>query len=293
MPRLIVAVKWGASGGRRAILAPGERVQVGRSELAQLVVPHDAQMSSVHFEITWDGRECRFRDLNSLRGTLLNGEAGLVEGVVASGDWLKAGETVISVHREGATPPRSEEESTARFAAAETALTTLRIAASQERLYAVLDGARDERIHELLRESVEEHGSLYDGVQGAALAEVAPYLVHLPAGSRLLDALVREGWGRRWGIYLTSLQRFTAVRRHLRRFLMVTDGRTDERLYFRFYDPTALTIFLRSCHEGQSSQFFDVIGDFIAEDGLSLATFPGPARANGSLLDDDVTIEAR
>ena len=292
-------MKWGPSGGRRAILAPGERLQVGRTELSQLVVPHDAQMSSVHFEIKWDGHECRFRDLDSVRGTLLNGESGLVEGVVASGDWLKAGETVISVHREGATPPRAEEGelkppvAAARAAAAEQALVVLRVAAAQERLYAVLDGARDDRIHELLRESVEEHGSLYDGVQGAALAEVAPYLVHLPVGSRLLDSLVHEGWGRRWGIYLTSLQRFTAVRRHLRRFLLVTDGRTEERVYFRFYDPAALTIFVRSCHPGQSSRFFDGIGEYLAEDGLSLATFPGLERADGSLLDDDVTIETR
>ena len=297
--RLIVAVKWGLSGGRRAILAPGDVVLVGRSELSQLVVPHDAQMSSMHFEITWDGHECRFRDLESARGTLLNGESGRAFGVVASGDWLKAGETVISVHREGATPPRSDDEegktpaAHARVAAAEQALAQLRVMASREQLYAVLDGARDDRIHELLRESVEEHGSLYDGVQGAALAEVAPYLVRLPAGSRLLDSLVREGWGRRWGIYLTSPQRFTGVRRHLRRFLMVTDGATEERLYFRFYDPCALTIFLKSCHPGQASEFFEYIGDYLAEEGLSLSTFPSPDRARRALVDDSSTIDAR
>lgn len=280
-----MAVKWGPCDGRKAVLVPGEMIRVGRSELAQIVVPHDTQMSSVHFEISWDGHECRFRDLKSARGTLLNGEPGLLEGVVASGDWLKAGETVLSVHREGATPPRSDDDEAktsvarARAAAAEEALVQLRGAASREWLYAVLDGARDDRIHELLRESVEEHGSLYEGVQGAALAEVAPYLVCLPAGSRLLDSLVREGWGRRWGIYLTSPQPFKAVRRHLRRFLMVTDARTEERLYFRFYDPSALTIFLRSCHPGQASEFFDEIGAYLSEDGLALATFPSPVPA--------------
>lgn len=283
--RVIVAVKWGPLDGRKVVISPGEVICVGRSERAGLVVPHDALMSAAHFEVSWDGVECRFRDLKSATGTLLNGEAGVSAGVVANGDWLKAGETVFTVHLEGATPAREAEDdeegeksegeveladqsahAEARTAgeAAEKALLVLRGEVEQEPLYAVLDGARDKRIRELLRESVEEHRTLYDGVQGEALGEVAPYLVRLPPGSRLLEALVREGWGRRWGIFLTSRQPFREVRRHLRRFLMVEDE-TGETLYFRYYDPWVLQRFLPTCTALQKDEFAKNILTFFAE----------------------------
>ena len=53
-------------------------------------------------------------------------------------------------------------------------------------LYAVLDAARDDRVLTVVRESVEEYRSLYEGIEGEALAHVAPYLVSPPKGSRLL-----------------------------------------------------------------------------------------------------------
>src|SRR5512133_68857 len=108
--RVIVAVKWGPLDGRRAVLSPGEVLRVGRGERAGLVVPHDRQMSALHLELSWDGSRCQFRDLDSATGTLRNGEAGLTSGDLANGDWLKAGETVLTVHFEGATPARDSED---------------------------------------------------------------------------------------------------------------------------------------------------------------------------------------
>lgn len=292
--RVIVAVKWGSLDGRKVVISPGEVVCVGRSERAGLVVPHDALMSAAHFEVSWDGVECRFRDLKSAKGTLLNGEAGVSAAVVVNGDWLKAGETVFTVHLEGATPARLQKivdeeaevdvkggakneasDQTAKAVkiiedrrvreAVQKALAMLKAEADKEPLFAVLDRARDKRIGELLQESVEEHRSLYDGVQGEALAEVAPYLVRLPAESRLLEALVQEGWGKRWGIYLTSKQPFKEVRRHLRRFLMVEMEETEELLYFRFYDPRTLRTFLPASTRMQSCDFFTKMSSFIVE----------------------------
>lgn len=276
--RVIVAVKWGPLDGRKVVISPGEVVCVGRSERAGLVVPHDALMSAAHFEVSWDGVECRFRDLKSAKGTLINGETGVSAGGVANGDWLKAGGTVFTVHLEGATPARdddewgeddenrSEQEERERLKAANDVLVVLSKTAETETLYAVLDGARDKRIRELLRESVEEYRSLYEGVQGEALSEVAPYLVQLPSGSRLLDALVQEGWGKRWGIYLTSSQPLKEVRKHLRRFLLVEEEETGRRLYFRFYDPWALRVFLKTCSPAQVGAFKELIKYFIVEE---------------------------
>src|SRR5882672_8131362 len=94
--RVIVAVKWGPSAGRKAVVAPGEVLRVGRGALADLVIPGDTQLSAVHLEVAWDGQRCRFRDLQSARGTQRNGESGLGEGELEHGDWLKAGDTVLT-----------------------------------------------------------------------------------------------------------------------------------------------------------------------------------------------------
>lgn len=293
--RVIVAVKWGPLDGRRAVLAPGDVLRVGRGERAGLVVPHDRLMSALHLELSWDGSRCHFRDLGSATGTLRNGESGLTEGDLANGSWLKAGETVLTVHLEGATPARDaeihlDEESESaraqrivRAESAERALQTLNVAAAKAPLHAVLDAARDRRILELCRESVEEHRSLYDGVEGETMAHVAPYLVRLPAGSRLLASLVREGWGRRWGVYLTCALPFTEVRRHLRRFLMVEMEGSRERMYFRFYDPRTLATFLPSCSPRQAQEFFGSAGSFLLEgEGAALIRYARPAEPTAS-----------
>src|SRR5579871_2355066 len=192
--RVIVAVKWGPLHGKKAIVAPGETLRVGRGGLADLVVAADGQMSPLHVEVSWDGERCRFRDLNSARGTLHNGEGGVAEGELRNGDWLKAGETVLTVHVEGATParppsfdPDQDEEAqaireAARAASAEEALAAIRKAVDGP-LYAVLDAARDRRILELCREAVEEERSLYEGIEGETMAHVAPYLVPLSPDS--------------------------------------------------------------------------------------------------------------
>lgn len=256
--RAIVAVKWGPLQGQKTILEPGTTKRFGRAEWADFAVPHDRQMSGVHFEVAWDGASARVRDLDSVTGTLIDGEPGRREGVVERGGWIKAGDTVFTIHLEGATPPREEEGSVPLpSAAAVAALAALEAEAARAPLFAVLDAARDERILELLRESVEEVRSLYDGNAGEAMAEVAPYLVRLTAGSRLLRSLVLEGWGKRWGIYLTSQEAFKDVRRHWRRLLIVVSDVTGERLYFRFYDPGALRLVLPTC---DPRQIQDLVG---------------------------------
>jgi hypothetical protein len=293
--RVIVAVKWGPLDGRRAVLAPGEVLRVGRGERAGLVVPHDRQMSALHLELSWDGARCHFRDLKSASGTVRNGEEGLTEGDLANGDWLKVGETVLTVHLEGATPardPADEDDEAlaaqrrARAVSAEAALQTLEHEAAKAPLYAVVDAARDRRILELCRESVEEHRSLYDGVEGETMAHVAPYLIRLPAGSRLLGALVREGWGSRWGVYLTSPLPFTEVRRHLRRFLMVELEESGDRMYFRFYDPRTLMTFIPSCSPRQAQEFFGSASAFFFEgEGAALIPCARPAELSFESLE--------
>jgi hypothetical protein len=277
--RAIVEVRWGPLRGKKAILAPGASLRVGRTERADFVVEHDRQMSAAHFELGWDGTACRLASVTRDAETALNGEP-VQAAAVENGDWIKAGETIFSVYFEERTPPR-RGSGAGMTPVRESALAAL--AAAPAPLFAVLDAARDDRILEIVRESVEEHRSLYDGIQGEALGEVAPYLVALPRGARLLARLVAEGWGRRWGIYLTVERPFDEVRRHLRRFLMVVDEANEQRLYFRYYDPGTLRVFLPSAAARQAAELFGPVQAFFAEGKLGeVLRFDPPAGESGS-----------
>lgn len=274
--RLIVTVRWGRMNGRKVAIAAGGSLRVGRTVPADLEIPHDEHLSKVHFAIEWDGHSCTVRDLESREGTFIDGER-IASGTVGHAGWIRAGETDFSVYIEDAIPPREGDdpeddelfeendrrlrverrmEEEKRREAAREVLPKLREVAAKESLFVMVDAARDDRILELLRQSVEAHDSLYEGIQGEHLATVAPYLAGpFQSDSVLLDRLVMEGWGRRWGSYVTSREAFKEVRRHFRRFLMVELEENAERVYFRFYDPWVMQIFLPTCSERQKHDF--------------------------------------
>jgi hypothetical protein len=142
----------------------------------------------------------------------------------------------------------------------------LRILRSEsEPLYALLDAARSPMVLALLRDCKERHQSLYEGVQGELLAQFAPFLVQLPPASPFLDTLVREGWGKSWGVYLTCSGPFEEVRKHFRRFLLVKTEEGKE-LYFRFYDPRVLRVYLPTCTPQEIREFFGPLICYLAED---------------------------
>jgi Domain of unknown function (DUF4123) len=136
--------------------------------------------------------------------------------------------------------------------------------AEQKPLFAILDCARDPLVFARLLDHPGERQSLYEGTKGDQLAAVAPYLAAFPAESSSLQALIDDGWGKSWGVFLTSDQPFQEVRKHLRRFLMV-ELAGQKPVYFRFYDPRVLRPFLPSCSSGELAQFFGPIHAFLME----------------------------
>ncbi|HEY0138563.1 MAG TPA: DUF4123 domain-containing protein, partial [Nannocystis sp.] len=95
------------------------------------------------------------------------------------------------------------------------------------------------------------------------LADVAPQLVALAGGSRLADDLVREGHGRRWGVFLTSRLSLVDLRRHLRRFLLARLVGGEDRVFFRYYDPGVLQVYLASCNAEERAAWFGGAGEHI------------------------------
>jgi len=140
-------------------------------------------------------------------------------------------------------------------------------------VWAVLDLARDPRIHQLLLTSRLEALSLYAGNVPRELERVAPHIVEMLPGHRLLHQLVDEGWGRSWGVYV-RIEDSTLLRHHLRKFLKVRDQR-GRSLLFRYYDPRVLRSYLPTCTPDELAQVFGPISHWLLEDagGESLIEF--------------------
>jgi hypothetical protein len=258
-------VKSGPSAGKGVRLQSGQSIQIGRTQQSDFMIPGDSHISSVHFAIELEENSCRLRDLNSRNGTLLNGQR-VDAAVVQSGDTIVAGETAFAVivYHDTPTPlPVDAAPELGPTATPQERLLAL-LRNDYQPLYAILDAARDIRIMALLMQSKEEYQSLYEGVQGAKLSQVAPYLVKLGRDSLLLGSLLLEGWGKSWGVYLTCTSEFPDVRRHLRRFLEVQlpDGK---QVYFRFYDPRVLRVYLPTCTAEETNQFFGSIKQYLME----------------------------
>ncbi|WP_342376815.1 DUF4123 domain-containing protein [Myxococcus stipitatus] len=147
----------------------------------------------------------------------------------------------------------------------EQALKTLRGEGRGQRLFAVLDSARDDAVLAWLEGSGATFASLYEGPQALEMAVAAPYLLEVPEGSELLDTLMFEGWGQSWGIFLRSQRSFLEVRRHLRKHLLVQVEGVKNPVYFRFYDPRVLRVFLPTCTPAQVEEFHGPIQTFYAE----------------------------
>lgn len=284
-PRLIVEIRYGKMAGKKVAIEPHKTLRVGRTDLADLVVAHDGQMSGVHFELSWDGERCLLKDLSSIGGTKLSGVA-VKEAEVRHGGWIQAGDTDIMVYIEGRLKPQAKvldafeqaNENARRDGAAQA---LLRLRNEKTPLYALVDAGRDLRVLELLRQHVEPHQSLYDGLDGETLEDVAPYLVGpMRKDSALLEHLVMEGYGKRWAVFVTSYEKFVEVRRHFRRFLKVEMEYSHEDVFFRFFDPGVLRPFWPTCNSGQKREFSEGLEQlFVEEKNFSLTALLQKGRA--------------
>ncbi len=262
--RVITEILWGKLRGSRAVIAPGDSLRVGRTDRAKLVIAHDRQLSGAHFELAYDGERCKLRLLQGAKGLELGGEEVEIEADVEHGDWIHAGDTDFMVFFEDHSPAEDlVQDAEPQVVIKQRVLASLQGYVGS--LWAVLDAARDDRILSLLREHVDPYRCLYEGPEAETMADAAPYLVRFRSDSRLLERVVAEGWGRRWGVWLLSNKRLRDVRTHLRRFLMVQDE-SGEQLYFRYYDPAVLRSFLADITPRQKSLLFADVDSWMVDD---------------------------
>lgn len=209
----------------------------------------DTHLSAKHFSITCDGTDFHLRDLNSENGTFIHGIniSDVVDSfALEDGYQFMAGKTTFRVH--------IEKPSVLGILRKQT-----------EPLFAIVDSSRDESILPLLKASNNQYQSLFEGVRAEWLEEFAPYLVYLPKNSPLLEQLVEDGWDKNWAVYFTSRGSLERLVIHLRQFLHVKTHE-GEKLYFRFYDPRILRMFLPTLTWNEKNNFFGPISCYLTED---------------------------
>lgn len=131
--------------------------------------------------------------------------------------------------------------------------------------YAVLDGAQIPDLLPRLHEQRPDYECLYRGELAPDIAEVAPYLVQLEPDADFTRWLLEHGWGHNWGIYATSTSDLRQMRRHFRTFLIVHDEE-GKPLYFRFYDPRVLRVYLPTCNAEELTKIFGSLISYLLED---------------------------
>ena len=136
---------------------------------------------------------------------------------------------------------------------------------SKNNSYLLLDSALIGAEMLKAKELNPEFDSLYRGHSEISLSMVSPYLFYFDPQTEFAKWYMQNGWGDSWGILVYSESDLKSLIKHFRHFLMVKkeDG---EQLYFRFYDPRVLRIFLPSCDARQLNDFFGPVDYFTLED---------------------------
>jgi pSer/pThr/pTyr-binding forkhead associated (FHA) protein len=267
-------------------LQPGDPCRIGSEpSLTDLCVP-DKELSAVHCIIECDVLGGQIRDLRGKNGTFVNGERVTTPRRLKDGDRITAGTLVIEVQIAAASgakkvavvedtapavvevepeaPPAQEEPLDDSPAARRERRLLMLLTHQPSPLFAVLDAAANPDILQMIGECGEESRSLLVGENAKSLIQFAPYLVAFPKDSKLLPKVVKSGWGNSWGVFLTSGHAFMDIFYHIRHFL-TANLPTGKQLYFRFYDPRVLRLYLPSCTPQEGEEFFGPISTVLME----------------------------
>lgn len=128
-------------------------------------------------------------------------------------------------------------------------------AQSQGELFAIIDAARGEAVMQKLAQGGGLYTSLFDGTTSQRHFAVSPILAECREGSELLRWLTSDVWGHSYAFFIVSSSSQPELVTHFRRLVKVKTEQ-DEDLYFRFYDPRVLRIYLPTCTKAELEHFY-------------------------------------
>lgn len=131
-------------------------------------------------------------------------------------------------------------------------------------LFILLDSARIEQNLFDAKQLNLGFKSLYNSNIEPTHSDVAPYLFTFSDNQPFRSWFFENGWGNAWGVIVSTKVSFEDCWKHFRKFLLVKTEDGQE-LYFRFYDPRVLKIFLPTCDGKQIMEFFGPVDKFIVE----------------------------
>lgn len=130
---------------------------------------------------------------------------------------------------------------------------------------AVLDAALIPNLPDTLEAWQVEHQLLLSGTAADEMRDIGPYIVHMPRGSRIAQAVFDHGpaawqlWGRRFGMVLVTDKDLAATRAHLRHYLRLRDG-AGKWYHLRFWDPTSIAALLDATLPEERAAFISGCG---------------------------------
>jgi hypothetical protein len=132
-------------------------------------------------------------------------------------------------------------------------------------IYAILDAARNEKIYPAIIKFDGEFCCLFGEDIPRTLAKASPYLVKLEPENAFTKWLFAEGWGDSWGIFLQSDASLEELGQHFRKLIKVRDEAGKE-IFFRYYDPRILRVYLPTCNEMEIEEFSGPVQSFLLEE---------------------------
>lgn len=148
------------------------------------------------------------------------------------------------------------------FSPAQTAVLDALYAASGN-VYIYLNALRDPLIQAFVDASGEQFLPLSQSLNAGRVA-TSSYLVALPQTSRLHNVLLKEGWGRLWGVYCSSPSPIEQVAGHLRSFATVQSG-GGVPLNLPLADPIFMRLLLANLTPAEGIALFGPMRHFFLE----------------------------
>ncbi len=137
---------------------------------------------------------------------------------------------------------------------------------SRQRLYGVLDCAVEPQLYEhAARLEPQSSACLFEGRLHAQVRAASPYLVELATDDPLSRLWRGEGWGRSWGMLVSSTADLSTVRRRLRHFTQARLPRGEGPVLFRFWDPRVFRVYLPLVEPDMLGEWFKDIDRYIVE----------------------------